>query len=120
LKPILFKIHFSIFFSENHQFVSGKLLTREPPPEAEPQNFDYLIDVHRCSKLPYDRNIEKFDSSFPETSSQEIGWFTKFVPTLPFDPRIDHSKRLTDISSYMDIFWGYYPPAEAKFHAKSK
>ena len=85
-------------FSGNHQFVSGKLLTQEPTDGVEPPNSDYLLDVRRTSKLPYDRNLEKFESEFPETSSQEIGWFTKFVPTLPFDPRIDHSKRLTDIS----------------------
>jgi hypothetical protein len=36
------------------------------------------------------------------------------------DRRIDHSKRLTDISRYMDTLWSYYPPPEAKFHAKSK
>ena len=108
------------FIAGNNQFVSGKLLTQEPPAGVEPPFVDYLYNVKHRSKLPYDRNLEQFKSTLPETSSQVIGWFTKHVPTLPFDPRIDHSKRLSDVSSYMDTYWSYYPPVEAKFHAKSK
>ena len=98
----------------------GKLLNRDPPDGTDPINREYLDNVRRCSKLPYDRNADKFESSLPESSNQEFGWFTKFSPTVPVDRRIDHAKKLSDISRYMDTYWSYYPPTEAKFHAKSK
>lgn len=100
--------------------MTGKVQTIESVEYRDPPNIDYLSDVQRTSKLPIDRNIEKFGSTLPETGNQEFGWFAKFVPTLPFDPRIDHSKKLTDVSKYMDTFWGYYPPPEAKFHPRNK
>ena len=86
-------------------------------------------------------------AELPQTSAQEIGWFTKIyhsaacsditpsfiedktseterqksnkaVTNFKRDPRVNYPKRYSEISRYIDIYWSYYPPPIAKFHPK--
>ena len=128
----------------NHQFVTGKVLTRRDADSgfgaANAKFLESTLDKARPA-------VERSD--LPKTSAQEIGWFTKtYRPILPsfsetnsveksvdpkiakksfgykgittfsITPNVNHPKRLTDISKYKDIYWSYYPPPIAKFHPK--
>ena len=57
--------------SDNHQFVTGKIMTREPSTGKEPPNDTFLSHIRRIHTQPIERN------QLPETSNQEIGWFNK-------------------------------------------
>lgn len=100
----------------NHQFVTGKVLVSENPTGSEEPNSKFLSDVRRIGSKPIDKQL------LPETSSQEIGWFTKVQTNCTFrqDPRVNHPRSYSDISQYMDTVWLYYPPPEARYHPKDK
>jgi hypothetical protein len=89
----------------NHQFVSGKVLGREDPNGKERPNEEFLMSTARSERAA----TEKFD--LPQTSSQEIGWFTKTVKVTEFrqDPRVNHPLRHLELSQYMSTFWKNYP-----------
>ena len=116
LLQILFDFCLINFFIGNHQFVIGKVMTSEPPEGKEDPNKDFLIDTRRTKDQPVNKSI------LPETSNQEIGWFTKTHPLDPTrtDTRISHPRRYSNISRFMDVWWSYYPPPIAKFHPKDK
>ena len=59
--------------SDNHQFVTGKIMTREPSTGKEPPNDTFLTHIRRIHTQPIERN------QLPETSNQEIGWFNKVM-----------------------------------------
>ena len=101
-------------FSENHQFVTGKVLTAENPEGPEDPNKEFLQDTRRIHSKPIDKQ------DLPLTSNQEIGWFTKVQPfdTFRRDQRVNHSRRYSGLTRYMDTYWSYYPPQPAKFHPK--
>ena len=101
-------------FSENHQFVTGKVLTAENPEGPEDPNKVFLQDTRRIYSKPTDKQ------DLPLTSNQEIGWFTKVQPLDTFrrDQRVNHSRRYSGLTRYMDTYWSYYPPQPAKFHPK--
>ena len=88
-------------FSENHQFVLGKVLTREQGPE-EP-NEQFLNDTLRIKTKPTEKQ------ALPETSAQVIGWFTKVQPLCTFRPdsRVNHPRQYSELSQYMDTYWSY-------------
>lgn len=94
----------------------GKALVSEPPSGVEDPNKVYLDDVRRIKSRPIDKQV------LPLTSSQEIGWFTKTQPLCSFrkEPKVNHPRKYTALSQYMDTYWTYYPPSEAKFHPRDK
>ena len=104
----------NLLITENHQFVTGKVLTAENPEGPEDPNKVFLQDTRRIHSKPTDKQ------DLPVTSSQEIGWFTKVQPSDTFrqDPRVNHSRKYSGLTRYMDIYWSYYPPPPAKFHPK--
>ena len=89
-------------------------MTAEPPTGRENPNETFLQDVRRTNELPTQKQF------LPITSNQEIGWFTKIKPLDSFrqDLRVNHPRHFEPESRYMDVFWSYYPPPEAKFHPK--
>ena len=66
------------FFTENHQYVIGKVMTTEPPTGRENPNETFLQDIRRTNELPTQKQF------LPVTSNQEIGWFTKIQPLDSF------------------------------------
>ena len=92
---------FCILISENHQFVLGKVLTREQVDEKP--NEQFLNDTLRIKTNPTEKQV------LPETSSQVIGWFTKGQPLCTFRPdtRVNHPRRYSELSQYMDTYWSY-------------
>lgn len=104
----------SISLLANHQFVSDKIFGREPPNGGPNPNATFLSDIHRTSCEPVSK------SDIPLTSSQEIGWFAKDVPsalcTFRLDPRVNHPIRHSELSEYMGTYWKYYP--SSKSHAR--
>ena len=91
-------------FSANHQFVAGKILGGDQTTGVERPNQEFVEATERTEKPA----TEKFE--LPQTSSQEIGWFTKTLKVTDFrkDPRVNHPLRHS-ISGYMATFWKYYP-----------
>ena len=91
-------------FPANHQFVAGKILGREETTRADRPNLEFAAATQRTDRPA----TEKFE--LPQTSSQEIGWFTKTLTVTDFkkDPRVNHPLRHS-ISGYMASFWKYYP-----------
>ena len=122
----------------NNQFVRGKISTRpECGDYTVPANREYLNFVVEQSKPAIARY------NLPQTSAQEIGWFTKPDPTATagltrdpgsttnFDPvntipefrknpQVNHQKVDSDILRYKDFYWRYHPVQPAKFHPKSQ
>ena len=73
-------------------------MVSENPTGSEEPNSKFLSDVRRIGSKPIDKQL------LPETSSQEIGWFTKVQTNCTFrqDPRVNHPRSYSDISQYMD------------------
>ena len=93
-----------ICVADNQQFVAGKVLGRELATGEEKPNEEFLEATQRAERPA----TEKFE--LPQTSSQEIGWFTKTLKVADFrrDPRVNHPLRHS-VSEYMGTFWKYYP-----------
>lgn len=97
-------------------------------PEQDDQavNEEYLATVRHQQKAP----IEKFD--LPQTSAQEIGWFSKpgpddgtkynrvCVPDFRRVTEVNHAKVDSDILRFKDDWWRFNPPPKAKFHPKAQ
>ena len=97
-------VHFIYFcYLGNHQFVTGKIFHQGPESQA---NENYLQDVQRVQEQPA---TARFSS--PQTSSQEIGWFTKYVPSTGYDSQETVKKPIvhSELSQYMSTYWKYYP-----------
>ena len=94
------------FLAANHQFIAGKILGREQTTgvELERPNQEFFEATRRTERPA----TEKFE--LPQTSTQEIGWFTKTLKVTDFrkDTRVNHPLRHS-ISGYMATFWKYYP-----------
>ena len=100
--------------------MSGNVLTKPGQEEfLTTPNKKYLETVKRNSKPA----TERYD--LPQTSSQEVGWFTKAEPgsnnkfsavtitAFKQNQDINHPLIYSDITRYRDIFWRYNPPVPA-------
>lgn len=86
--------------------MADKIFTTQNRPGSL-ENSDYLKAVTRTELTPVTKK-----STIPLTSSQEIGWFTKNVPTpseFRADGRVNHPKKKEELSGYMSKVWRYYP-----------
>ena len=132
------------FYLGNHQYVAGKVLTSHeaetgfgPPNEkfldstlskAEPainraelpitsaQEVGWFTKIYHSQTSPTFAPTKILDKS--ETVTPREKFNKNSVTAFRQDHRVNHPKRYTEISRYMDIYWGYYPPPIAKFHPK--
>ncbi len=78
---------------------------RENPSGDLPANEAFLRSTERTNQPAAVRY------SLPQTSSQEIGWFTRTHSVTDYrkDTRVNHPQRHSELVQYMSTFWKYYP-----------
>ena len=92
-------------------------ISSEEPTKFQAEESDYLKAVTRTHLTPVTAKSEE-----PQTSSQEIGWFSKYVATPTesrADPRVNHPKKKEELSGYMSKVWRYYPTSGPGAGSKS-
>ena len=130
----------------NHQFVTGKVLTtKEAESSFGPLNKKFLACTLHKAKPAIERSdlpttsaqeigwftktyrpvlptavsdANKDDELIKHLMKEKKGFDYKGITTFSLNPRVNHPKRMTDISRYKDTYWSYYPPPIAKFHPK--
>ena len=147
MKYLRFNLSIDFFLrTGNHQFVTGKVLTtREAESSFGPPNEKFLTSTLHKAKPAIERsdlpttsaqeigwftktyrpvlhsgvsNLTKDDDLPKQLTKEKKGFDYKGITTFSLNPRVNHPKRMTDISRYKDTYWSYYPPPIAKFHPK--